>query len=76
MRGRFALIIESIANGSKRFLGLFSLPTVAALAGTALSVWGLWMVYPPLALIIPGALSLGFGMWLAGIDVRRKRGEG
>lgn len=66
-------ILGAIANGSTRFLGLFTLPTVAALAGTALSVWGLWMVYAPLALIVPGAALVAGALWLA--LPQRPRGE-
>ena len=56
-------ILGVIANGSKRFLGFFSPPTVAALLGAALSVMGLHMLYPPLAYLVPGASLLAFAIW-------------
>lgn len=67
------VILSLVANGSKQLIALFSLPTVAALAGTALSVWGLWMVYAPLALIVPGAALVAGALWLA--LPQRPRGE-
>ena len=36
---------------------------IVALAGLALLVTGLWLVWPPLALIVCGALLLAFGVW-------------
>lgn len=72
MQNRVSGILRAIANGSTRLLGLFTLPTVAALAGSALSVWGLHMVYPPLAFIAPGTALLAGGLWLA-LPAQRKR---
>lgn len=72
MPKRVGAILSKVAYGSKQFLGLLSLPTVAALAGTALSVAGLWMVYPPLALILPGLSLLGGSLWLA-LPAKRQR---
>lgn len=34
-----------------------------ALAGAALTVYGLALVYAPLAWIVPGAALLSFGVW-------------
>lgn len=62
---RIRVILSLVANGSKRLLGLFTLPTVAALVGTALSVWGLHMVYEPLAFIVPGSALVAGALWLA-----------
>lgn len=74
MRRRFALIIRAIANGSKRLgqsvVAPFSTATIAALAGTAATTMGLYLVYPPLALIVPGVCVTAFGLWLAGLDFR------
>lgn len=62
-------ILATIANGSKRLLGLLSPSTVAALAGTALTAYGLHVLYPPLAYIVPGAALTLFGLWLAGATI-------
>ena len=63
-------IMGTIANGSKRFIGYLadalSPPTIATGMGLASVTVGLWMVAPPLAFIVPGALVLVFGLWLAG----------
>lgn len=68
-------ILRTIANGSKRFIfagtSPFSTATVAALAGTAATIAGLYMVYPPLALIVPGACLVTGGVWLASHPARR-----
>ena len=58
-------ILSAIANGSKRVVSLFSLPTVAALLGAAVLIAGLHMLFPPLAWIVPGAGALAFGVYLA-----------
>ncbi len=65
-------MLSVIVKGSTRLISSFSLPTVAALVGAALSVWGLHMVYPPLAFVVPGVTLLGFGVWLA-LPVQRRR---
>lgn len=49
----------------RAIMGLFTVPTVAALVGAGLSVWGLHMVYPPLAYIVAGLGCLLAGLWLA-----------
>lgn len=72
MKGTRA-ILGAIANGSTRLLSLFSLPTVAALVGVALSVAGLHMVYAPLAYIVPGAALVGGAVWLALPPATRRR---
>lgn len=58
-------ILSATANGSKRLIALFTLPTVAALLGAAVLIAGLHMLYPPLAYIVPGAGALAFGVYLA-----------
>lgn len=58
-------ILSATANGSKRLITLFTLPTVAALLGAAVLIAGLHMLYPPLAYIVPGAGVLAFGVYLA-----------
>jgi len=67
-------ILLAIANGSKRLLVRaatpFSPATVAALFGFAATTMGLYMVYEPLALIIPGTGAIVFGLWLAGLGPR------
>lgn len=49
----------------RAIIGLFSIPTVAVLVGAALTVWGLHMVYPPAAYIVPGVLLMLSGLFLA-----------
>lgn len=72
MRG----ILTSAANGSRRLIGLFTAPTVAVLSGTGLLTAGLHMVYEPLAFIVPGAVLVMSGLWLAGVSLPvGKRGE-
>lgn len=56
-------MLTAIAEACKRFGGLFTVPTVASLAGAGLLVWGLWIVWEPLALIVPGGSLVGFGVW-------------
>ena len=34
-----------------------------AFAGVGLIATGCWMVYPPAAFIVPGALLFGLGVW-------------
>ncbi len=76
MRTRVRAILKTSANGSKRVLGLFSPPTVAALAGLGLTVYGLHMLYAPLAYLIPGGALTAFGLWLAGASLPHgKRGD-
>jgi hypothetical protein len=58
-------ILSVIANGSTRFLGLFTLPTVAAILGAVVLIVGLHQLFPPLAYIVPGAGALAFGVYLA-----------
>lgn len=72
MRTRLRATLRVIANGSKRFLGLFSPPTVAVFGGAALTAWGLWMVNPALSAIVTGGLLTSFGLWLAGFSVGRR----
>lgn len=72
MRRLSRAILSLVAHGSKQLAGLFTLPTVAALVGTVLSVWGLFLVYAPLAFIVPGAALVGFGVWLAPASLRRQ----
>ena len=62
--------MRTIANGSKRLIGLLSPSTVVALAGLLLTAYGLAGVYEPLAFIVPGAGLLAFGLWLAGAFTR------
>lgn len=55
---------------------MFSPPTVAALAGLGLTVYGLHMLYAPLAYLIPGGALTAFGLWLAGASLPHgKRGD-
>lgn len=68
-------ILHAAAHGSKRFIGLWTPPTVAALAGTVLTVMGLHMVYPPLAFIVPGTSLFLAGLWLAGVPFSLSRRE-
>lgn len=65
MRRWGATMLSIAAYGSKQLRESLSLPTVAALAGSVLSVVGLHMVYPPLAYIVPGAALLTGGVWMA-----------
>jgi len=58
-------MMRQTVNGSKRLIGLLSIPTIAVLGGTAAMALGLWMVYAPLAYIVVGGLLLSFGLWLA-----------
>lgn len=73
MRRRGRAILSIVAYGSKQLIGIFSLPTVAALAGIALSVVGLHMVYPPLAYIVPGLALVAGALWLALPPAKRRR---
>ena len=73
MRRRIRVILTSTANGSMRVVGLFSPSTVAVLAGAALTVIGLHLVYPPLAYIVPGVTLVIGGLWLAGLPLTRSR---
>lgn len=68
-------MMRSIANGSKRFIQGFSPPTVAALTGSALTAYGLHMLYAPLAYIVPGIALTWFGLWLAGLSLPERRGR-
>ena len=52
---------------------MFSPSTVAVLAGAALTVIGLHLVYPPLAYIVPGVTLVIGGLWLAGLPLARGR---
>jgi ABC-type antimicrobial peptide transport system permease subunit len=45
----------------KGVIGLLSVPTLAVLMGAGLLIWGLRMVYEPLAYIVPGACLLAIG---------------
>lgn len=60
-------MMRAIANGSKRLLGLLSASTVAALIGIVLTAYGLYLLYEPLAYIVPGLMLTAFGLWLAGM---------
>ena len=62
--------MRTIANGSKRLIGIFSPSTVAALGGLLLTGYGFAGVYEPLAFMVPGALLMMFGLWLAGVFTR------
>lgn len=70
MRGLVCAIIAQAVHGSKQFVSLFSPSTVAALAGVALTAYGLHALYEPLAYIVPGLLLMIFGLWLAGVFTR------
>jgi len=72
MPSRIGAILSLVANGSKQVISLLSLPTVAALVGAALSVVGLWMLFPPLALILPGTALLAGSLWLALPQAKRR----
>ena len=61
-----------IAQGSKRFAGLFSFPTGAVLVGGSLTIPGLYMIYPPLALLLPGTGLIALGAWLV-VPPKRRR---
>lgn len=77
MSRRVRAILSATAHGSTRLLRLFTPATLAALLGAALTAYGLYMVYPPLAFIVPGTALLAFGLWLAGLGVpHRDRREG
>jgi hypothetical protein len=47
-----------------------------ALGGFGLVGVGLYMMYPPLAFVVPGAALLTFGLWLAGVLPERRKGGG
>ena len=70
----FRGILSMTAEVGRRLIGLFTIPTVAALAGSALTVYGLRMIYDPLAYLVPGAVLVLFGLWLAGLPMS-KRGD-
>jgi hypothetical protein len=67
LRNRIRAILRLTANGSTRVIGLLSPPTVAAVVGVALTAYGLFMLYEPLAFIVPGVFLTTFGLWLAGM---------
>ncbi|MBE0610081.1 MAG: hypothetical protein IH609_11915 [Dehalococcoidia bacterium] len=46
-------------------LALFDPATLFALAGAAMLVAGLAMIYLPLAFLLPGAALIALGLWLA-----------
>lgn len=67
--------IRGIGAGVAWFFGLWSPPTLALIGGSALSVVGLHMVYPPLAYLAPGMCLLAFAIWwVAPAAARRRRG--
>lgn len=70
---RLRAILTATANGSKRLLGLFSPATLAILLGGGLLIWGLYLVYQPLAFLVPGSLMLGVGGLLAWGEARKAR---
>ena len=61
---RLSVILRAIAHGSTRLLGLFTLPTVLALVGATVLIWGL-AEWPWLARVVTGAalvaLAIGLG---------------
>ena len=57
--------IGLIRNGSKRLSRFATPPTVLTLSGLGLMSVGLWLLYPPLAYIVPGGLFLTGGLMLA-----------
>lgn len=61
MRGTIRLLVEV----PKRVSGLLTAPTLAVLVGAGLLIWGLRMVYEPLAYIVPGGALTGFGALVA-----------
>lgn len=77
MRTPVRAILGTIVKVGTRLIGLFSPPTIAALAGLGLTVYGLHMLYAPLAYLIPGGALTAFGLWLAGLSLpqHRKRGD-
>jgi hypothetical protein len=63
-------ILTAVVHGSKQLIGLLSPSTVAASVGVALTAYGLYGLYEPLAYIVPGLLLTAFGLWLAGVFTR------
>lgn len=71
----FRGILTLTAKVGTRLIGLFDVPTCAALVGIGLTAYGLHMLFPPLAYIVPGAALLTFGLWLAGGSLPHRSDE-
>ena len=52
-----------MAHALKRLLDLLDASDLLAIGGMALLAMGLWMVYPPAALIVPGGIFTAVGVW-------------
>lgn len=70
IRGTIAAIVEV----PKQVIDLLTAPTLAVLGGAGLLIWGLHMVYEPLAYIVPGAVLAALGS-LAALRMARGRDE-
>jgi hypothetical protein len=74
MRTAIRGTIAAIVQVPKQMIGLLSAPTLAVLGGAGLLIWGLHMIYEPLAYIVPGIALAAFGS-LAALRMAQGRDE-